>query len=157
MKAILNKRLAAIVGVALALAAGSAAVAYFTGGGAGTGTATVGSSGPSVTITGTTSGELYPGGSAGTVTVHVKNTSAGQTAHVGTVSLSKIAPDAAHETCATGLTGTPPPFEMTSIPINKTLAAGTEVEATGSLKMNDTGVSQDTCQGAKLTLSFTSN
>jgi hypothetical protein len=157
MKRVLDRRLAAVIGVALALAAGSAAVAYFTGGGSGTGTATVGTSSASVTITGTTSGELYPGGAAGTVKVHVKNTSATQSAHVGSVSLSKITPDAAHETCATGLTGSPPPFEMAAIALNQTLAAGAEVEATGSLKMNDTGVSQDACQGAKLTLSFTSN
>ncbi|HEX5307716.1 MAG TPA: hypothetical protein VFW38_01400 [Solirubrobacteraceae bacterium] len=143
--------------MALALAAGSAAVAYFTGGGTGTGTATVGSSTAGVTISGTTSGELYPGGSAGTVKIRVKNTSSTQSAHVGTVSLSKITPDAAHESCATGLTGSPPPFEMASVAINQTLGAGAEVEATGSLKMNDTGVSQDACQGAKLTLSFTSS
>lgn len=157
MKTFPYKRLSALVGVALALAAGSAAVAYFTGGGAGTGTATVGTSSAGVTISGTTSGELYPGGSPGAVKVRIKNTSASQSAHVGTVSLSKITPDAAHEACATGLTGSPAPFEMASIAINQTLAAGAEVEATGSLKMNDTGVSQDACQGAKLTLSFTSS
>jgi hypothetical protein len=157
MQRFFNKRIVAVLGVALALTAGGAAFAYFTGGGAGTGTATVGSAAPSVTITGTTSGELYPGGAAGTVTVHVKNASATQTAHVGSVTLTKITPDAAHETCNTSLTGSPAPFEMASITINKTLAASAEIEATGSLKMNDTGVSQDSCQGAKLTLSFTSN
>lgn len=157
MHRLINKRVAAAVGVGLALAAGTAAVAYFTGGGSGTGTATVGANAPSVTITGTTSGELYPGGSAGTVTVHVKNTSAGQSAHVGAVSLKEITPDAAHSTCVTSLTGSPPAFEMAAISIEKTLAPSAETEATGSLKMNDTGVSQNACQGAKLTLSFTSS
>jgi hypothetical protein len=157
MRTHFDKRIVGVLGVTLALTAGSVAVAYFTGGGTGTGTATVGSSSATVTITGTTSGELSPGGNGGTVTVHVKNTSTTQSAHVGSVSLSKITPDAAHETCNTSLAGSPPAFEMASIPINKTLAANTEMEATGSLKMNDTGVSQDSCQGAKLTLSFTSN
>ncbi len=157
MHRLFDKRVAAAFGVALALAAGTAAVAYFTGGGSGTGTATVGTSSASVSITGTTSGELYPGGSAATVTVHVKNTSATQSAHVGSVSVTTITPDASHTSCNTSLTGSPAAFEMASIAVNQTLKAGEEVEKTGSLKMNDTGVSQDSCQGAKLTLSFTSS
>jgi hypothetical protein len=34
---------------------------------------------------------------------------------------------------------------------------GQSVTPTGSLAMNDTGVSQDACQGATLTLNLTSN
>jgi hypothetical protein len=41
--------------------------------------------------------------------------------------------------------------------LTKSGTAGDHVTETGSLQMNDTGVAQDSCQGATLTLNFTSS
>lgn len=153
----IHKRIAAFMGVAAVAATGTVALGYFTGGGSGTGTASVGSSAPGVSISATTSGELFPGGGPATVSVHVKNTSASLSAHVGTVTLTKITPDEAHSGCVTSLTGSPPAFEMAAISVEKTLKPSEEAEVKGALQMNDTGVSQNACQGAKLTLSFSSS
>lgn len=153
----MKHRTAAALGIVAALTLGVGAFAYFTGSGSGTGTAAakVGSSAPTVTITGTTSGELYPGGAQASVSIKVKNEGA-QAARVENVSLASITTDEAHKECDTS-TGEKHAFTMASISINKTLKPNEEVGATGSLQMNDTGVSQNACQGAPLTLHFTSN
>jgi hypothetical protein len=134
----------------------AAAYAYFTSTGSGTATATVGTS-SAVTVKGTVSGTLYPGASA-TVTLTVDNPSSGKQ-RVGTVSLEKITADAGHSTCSVVTTGGNPDFTMADVLVNKTYGPGNgqAVTPTGTLTMNDTGVSQDACQGATLTLSLKSN
>ena len=147
-----------IIGLAgvcvVAIAAG--AYAYFTSSGSGTATATVGSS-SAVTIKGTVSGTLYPGASS-TVTLTVDNPSSGKQ-RVGTVSLEKVTADAGHPTCSVVTTGGNPDFTMADVVVNKTYGPGNgqAVTPTGTLTMNDTGISQDGCQGATLTLSLKSN
>jgi hypothetical protein len=138
----------------LAIAAG--AYAYFTSTGSGTATATVGS-GSAVTIKGTVGSTLYPGGNA-TVTFTVDNPSSAAQ-RVGTITLASIAVDAGHSTCSKVITGGNPDFTMPAVVVNKTYASGNgqAVTPTGTLTMNDTGVSQDACQGATLTLNLTSN
>jgi hypothetical protein len=152
---ITRKRVLALVAVGtLALAAG--AYAYFTSTGSGTATATVGS-GSAVTIKGTVGSTLYPGGNA-TVTFTVDNPSSASQ-RVGTITLASIAVDAGHSTCSKVLTGGNPDFAMPAVAVNKVFASGNgqTVTPTGTLTMNDTGVSQDACQGATLTLNLTSN
>jgi hypothetical protein len=146
--------LAATTVCCLALAAG--AYAYFTSTGSGTATATVGTS-AGLTLHGTVSGNLYPG-SASTVTFTVDNTSSA-TERVGTITLTKVQPDASHSTCSTTIIGEKPDFTMAAVAVNKTYASGSAqaVTPTGSLTMNETGVSQDACQGATLTLTLASN
>ena len=144
----------ATVGV-LALATG--AYAYFTSTGSGTATATVGSS-SAVVLHGTVAGSLYPGGSQ-TVTFTVDNPGSGAQ-RVGTVSLTKIQPDAGHATCVTTIAPTEnPAFAMPAVTVNKTYSPGNgqAVTPTGTLTMNDTGINQDSCQGATLTLTLASN
>ncbi|HEV7615721.1 MAG TPA: hypothetical protein VGO36_05785 [Solirubrobacterales bacterium] len=138
----------------LAIAAG--AYAYFTSSGSGTATATVGS-GSAVTIKGTVGSNLYPGGSA-TVTFTVDNPSSGAQ-RVGTITLASIGVDAGHSTCSKVITGGNPDFAMPAVAVNKVFPTGNgqSVPSTGTLTMNDTGVSQDACQGATLTLNLTSN
>lgn len=138
----------------LALAAG--AYAYFTSTGSGTATATVGS-GSAVTIKGTVASNLYPGGSS-TVNFTIDNPSSGAQ-RVGTISLASISVDAGHSTCSKAITGGNPDFAMPAVAVNKVFAPGNgqSVSQTGTLTMNDTGVSQDACQGATLTLNLTSN
>jgi hypothetical protein len=153
----LTKKRAVVVGVAaccLALAAG--AFAYFSTTGSGTATATVGSS-SAVTLHGTVSGSLYPGATS-TVTFTVDNPSSG-TQRVGTITLTKVQPDASHSTCSTTITGENPDFTMAAVAVNKNYGPGNAqaVTPTGTLKMNETGVNQDACQGATLTLTLASN
>lgn len=138
----------------LALAAG--AYAYFTSTGSGTVTATVGSS-SAVTLKGTVTGNLYPGSSS-PVSLTVDNPSSGAQ-RVGTVSLEKITADAGHSSCSVVITGGNPDFTMADVAVNKTFSPGNgqAAGASGTLSMNDTGVSQNACQGATLTLTLKSN
>lgn len=138
----------------LALAAG--AYAYFTSTGSGTVTATVGNS-SAVTLKGTVTGNLYPGSSS-PVALTVDNPSSGAQ-RVGTVSLEKITADAGHSSCSVVITGGNPDFTMADVVVNKTFASGNGQAVTpgGTLTMNDTGVSQNACQGATLTLTLKSN
>jgi len=138
----------------LAIAAG--AYAYFTTSGSGTATATVGTS-SAVTLKGTVTGNLYPGSSS-PVSLTVDNPSSGKQ-RVGTVSLEKITADAGHASCSVVITGGNPDFTMADVVVNKTYAPGNgqAVTPSGTLTMNDTGVSQDACQGATLTLTLKNN
>lgn len=138
----------------LALAAG--AYAYFTSTGSGTVTASVGSS-SAVTLKGTVGGNLFPGSSA-PVSLTVDNPSSGAQ-RVGTVSLEKITPDSGHAGCSVAISGGNPDFTMADVLVNKTFGPGNgqAVAPGGTLTMNDTGVSQNACQGATLTLTLKSN
>jgi hypothetical protein len=138
----------------LALAAG--AYAYFTTTGSGTATATVGTA-SAVTLKGTVTGNLYPGSSSA-VALTVDNPSAGKQ-RVGTISLEKITADAGHSGCSVLISGGNPDFTMADVVVNKTFAPGNGQAVTpgGTLAMNDTGVSQDACQGATLTLTLKNN
>jgi hypothetical protein len=139
---------------ALVLAAG--AYAYFTSTGSGTATAKVGTS-SAVTLKGTVSGNLYPGASS-QVTFTVDNPSTG-TQRVGTITLTGITADAGHSTCSTVITGGTPDFSMPAVAVNATFGPGNGQAVTpkGTLTMNDTGVSQNACQAADLTLTLSSN
>jgi hypothetical protein len=145
----------AVVAFAL-LAMAGAALAYFTSTGSGTGTATVGSS-SAITLHGSIASSLYPGSSS-TVTFTVDNPSAGSE-RVGTISLSSISVDAGHSGCSTVISGGNPDFTMAPVTVNQNFSPGNgqAVTPTGTLTMNDTGVSQDACQGATLTLHLSSN
>ncbi|HYH52592.1 MAG TPA: hypothetical protein VD761_00525 [Solirubrobacterales bacterium] len=138
----------------LALAAG--AYAYFTTTGSGTATATVGTA-SAVTLKGTVTGNLYPGSSSA-VALTVDNPSSGKQ-RVGTISLEKITADAGHSGCSVLISGGNPDFTMADVVVNKTFAPGNGQAVTpgGTLTMNDTGVNQDACQGATLTLTLKNN
>jgi hypothetical protein len=151
-----NRRFKAALGGVAVLAIAGAAYAYFTSSGSGTGTATVGSS-STVTLHGSIGSSLYPGSSS-TVSFTVDNPSSGSQ-RVGTISLSSITVDAGHSTCSTAISGGNPDFTMAPVTVNQSFPSGNgqAVTPTGTLTMNDTGVNQDACQGATLTLHLTSN
>jgi hypothetical protein len=151
-----KKRVLLVVSAIGVLAVAAVAYAYFTSTGSGTATATVGSS-SAVTIKGTVSSTLYPGGSS-PVTFTIDNPSSGAQ-RVGTITLASISVDAGHSTCSKVVGGGTPDFTMVGVAVNKVFPAGNgqAVTPTGTLTMNDTGVSQDPCQGATLTLNLTSN
>ena len=153
---ITKKRVLSALATVCVLAFTAGAYAYFTSTGSGTATATVGTS-SAVTLRAKVAGTLYPGASQ-TVIFTVDNPSPGQQ-HVGKIGLTKVQPDAGHATCSTTITGENPDFTMAPIAVNETYAPGNgqAVTPTGTLTMNDTGVSQDACQGATLTLTLASN
>lgn len=156
MNWITRKRALFALGCTCAMAIAAGAIAYFTTTGSGTGTASVGSS-SAVTLHATVSSTLYPGASS-PVTFTVDNPSSGSQ-RVGTISLSSITVDAGHSTCSTVITGGNPDFTMPAVAVNKTFGPGNgqSVTPTGTLTMNETGVSQDACQGATLTLQIVNN
>ncbi len=151
-----RKQLLAGLGCTVALAAAGAAIAYFTSSGTGTGTAAVGSSSP-VTLHATISSSLYPGSSS-PVTFTVDNPSSGSQ-RVGTITLSSISVDSGHSACSTTISGGNPDFTMPAVAVNKVFGAGNgqSVTQNGTLTMNETGVNQDACQGATLTLKLANN
>jgi hypothetical protein len=136
--------------VALVAVAGLS-YAYWTGTGSGTGTGAVGTSGTS-TITGTVASGIAPGTNKA-----VSFTAANATAspiRVTTVHLESVAVDAGHVGCTVA------DFTMADVTQNHQVPAGATVEAlptNGSLVFANTGVSQDACKGATLTLTLSSS
>lgn len=151
-----RKRALAVLATVSVLAVAAVAYAYFTSTGSGTATAKVGTS-SAVTIKGTVSGNLYPGASS-QVSFTVDNPSSGAQ-RVGTITLTGITVDAGHSTCSTVISGGNPDFSMPAVAVNATFGPGNGQAVTpkGTLTMNDTGVNQNACQGAELTLAFSSN
>jgi O-acetylhomoserine/O-acetylserine sulfhydrylase-like pyridoxal-dependent enzyme len=139
----------AIGGVALLVVAGGA-YAYFTSSGGGTGAATVGTSTP-IVVHGTSASTLYPGTSS-VVSFTVDNASPGAQ-FVNKIQLASVAADASHPTCATVLNTD---FSMPDVTVARDFATGLgqTVTQTGTITMADTGISQDGCKGATLTLTF---
>jgi hypothetical protein len=156
MNLITKRRAFLTLTAALLVVIVSGAYAFFTSSGTGTGTASVGSS-SAVTLHATVTGSLYPGSSS-PVSFTVDNPSSGKQ-RVGTISLVSITPDASHSECSTVISGGNPDFTMAAVAANQTFGNGNgqAVTATGTLAMNETGVSQDKCQGATLTLNVKSN
>jgi hypothetical protein len=156
MNLITRKRALAVVGCVSALAIAAVAYAYFTSTGSGTATAKVGTA-SAITLKGTVAGNLYPGASS-QVTFTVDNPSSGAQ-RVGTISLTGITVDAGHSTCSVTIGGGTPDFSMPAVAVNATFPSGNGQAVTpkGTLTMNDTGVNQNACQGAELTLALASN
>ena len=151
-----SKRALVAISCVAVLAVAAVAYAYFTSTGSGTATAKVGTS-SAVTLKGTVTGTLYPGASS-QVSFTVDNPSSGAQ-RVGTITLTGITVDAAHSTCSAVIGGANPDFSMPAVAVNATFAPGNGQAVTpkGTLTMNDTGVNQNACQGAELTLALASN
>jgi hypothetical protein len=156
MKMFTKRRVATALTTVVVVVAATGAYAYFTTTGTGTGTAAVGSS-SAVTLHATVTGSLYPGTSS-PVAFTVDNPSQGKQ-RVGTITLSSITVDASHSECSTVITGGNPDFTMPAVAVNAQFGNGNGQAVTpgGTLTMNDTGVNQDKCQGATLTLHLTNN
>lgn len=168
-----TKRIAVLGVLAVGIAASVAAYAYFNTSGAGTVGASVGSTG-SISLSGSVTGTLYPAGAPSSVNVLVTNNGSGSQS-VSSVHLASIQIDHSSSTytsassgqqstwdaCDVSTSGGNPAFTMADISVAATLTKngtpGDHVTKSGSLQMNDTGVSQNNCQGAPLQLNFTSN
>ena len=168
-----KKGIALLATLVVAAVAAIGAYAYFTNAGSGSGTASVGSS-SQVSLAGTITGTLYPAGSPASVSVLVTNTGSGSQ-YVNKVHLDSIVVDhssatytgataaqkATWDACDVSTSGATPAFTMADISVTTDLTksgtAGDNTTKVGSLQMNDTGVSQDNCQGAPLKLNLSSN
>jgi hypothetical protein len=168
-----KKGLGVLAVLAVGIAVSVAAYGYFTAPGSGTGTASVGSTG-SITLSGSATGTLYPAGAPSSVSVLVTNNGSGSQ-FVSSVHLASVQIDHSSQVytgassgqqstwdqCDVSTSGANPAFTMADIPVAATLtksgSAGDHLTKSGSLQMNDTGVSQNNCQGAPLQLNFTSN
>jgi len=153
-----KKRIAVLAGVTtLALAA--VAFAFFSSTGTGSGSGSVADPATAaITVTGTVTNNLYPGGNS-SVTFTAAN-SESSPVRVHNVHLVSITPDAGHSTCVTTVGGLSPVFSMTDVTEDHVVPANATTESlgtTGTLAMADSGSNQDNCQGATLTLSLTSN
>ena len=149
MPRIFTKRrliVAAVVVVTTGIAGG--AFAYFSSTGSGTGTATVGSS-SNIQLSSPSVGTLYPGGSAVPVTVTIHNPAAGNE-YVGTISGS-VADGGSGGNCLGSW------FTVAPIVYNTNVSAGTSPTAGTTVTMNESGSNQDACQGATLTINWSSN
>lgn len=137
-------------GLVATLALGGIAFAYFSTTGAGDATATVGTS-EALVIHGSAADLLYPGTSS-TVSFTVDNGSPGHQ-QLGTITLDSVSTDAAHPDCVVT------DFTMDDVAANQDFAHGDgqAVTETGILSMANTGVSQDGCKDAPLTLHLSSN
>ena len=144
-----NRTRMALVGTCFLVTA-AAAFAYFTTTGSGTGSATVGS-GSSVTVHGTVATSLYPG-TGSTVSFTIDNPSNGSQ-RVHQIQLSSVSTDAGHSGCV--MTD----FTMPNVTVDQVFPSGggQAVMATGTLTMAESGLNQDACQGAPLTLHLVSN
>jgi len=151
-KALLKKRTAVILGAVAVLAVAGIAVAYWTTTGSGSGAGKVAASNGTLTLHGTITGELTPGGeSAVTFTADNPNSSSEQ---VGTVH-SVVSIDKAHaeEGCKAS------DFTIADVAENQVIAAkgsGVALAHDGSISMADTEANQDACKGATISLALTS-
>jgi hypothetical protein len=135
-----------------ALAVAGIAYAFFSSTGTGDGSGSVANptTTSAITVHGSTTGDLVPGGSQ-TVTFTADNGS-GSPLRLGTIHLVSVAPDASHSGCTNG------GFAMSDVPVNADIPSGNanSVTPTGSLTMGNTG-NQDDCKDADLTLAFSTN
>ena len=148
-----GKRHIALGAVVAVLAAAGGAFAYFSSTGTGSATATVGSS-QALTVNGTPSGSLYPGGST-TVNFSATNPSTGHE-YLATIHLASVSVDSSHASAGCSASW----FTMPDVSASQDIpggGSGTTVTASGTLSMTNTATNQDACQGATLTLGFTTS
>jgi hypothetical protein len=146
-----TKRKAAVaLGTVALLIAATGAFAFWTGLGSGSGTSQAGAGG-AVTLTAAVTDGIAPGVSV-PVSFAAANPS-GAPIRVTTVKLESVAADTEHPDCNTG------DFSMANVAENHSVPAGATAEGmptNGSLAYAVTGVNQDGCKGATLTLTLKS-
>ena len=145
-----KRKLTAILGAVFALAIAGGAYAYWSGAGSGTGTGTV-NSGTTVTLHGTVAPGLAPGVTEAVAFTADNPGTAG--VFVSTVH-AVVSFDAGHSSCLPADFPIADTTESFEVPAG---ASGAALPTAGSIKMNDTAISQDACKGATVNLTLTSN
>lgn len=151
-KAMIKKRTALVLAAVAVLAVAGLAVAYWTTTGSGEGSGAVASSNGTLTLHGTISKELTPGGSSPVAyTADNENSSSEQ---VGTVK-AVVTIDDAHAKAGCKASD----FTIADTAEGQTIAAkatGVALAHEGTIEMADTAESQDACKGAAISLALTS-
>jgi hypothetical protein len=159
MKRFMNKKVAAIAAaVGITLGLGGAAFAYFTSTGTGSGSGAVGTASNDITVVGTETTPVFPGGATGSVSFTASNGNTTNPERLSTIHFTGAVADSGHATA--GCDAAMLDLSMNDVTVNQTLAAnasGVSLTPTGTLVMGDTGSSQNPCEGATLTLSFTTS
>jgi hypothetical protein len=134
------------------------AYAYWTNGGSGSGSAASGTN-AAITVTQTTTPTgLYPGGAASSLAGKFNNTNDGSV-HVNEVSATIGAITGPNITVGTPCTADDYVLDGFPVTVDDDIAVGTAVGAWtgGTIAMLETGVNQDGCKGATVTVNYTSN
>ncbi len=152
MYAYLRPRRVAAIAVAACLTGAGAAYGYWTTTGAGTGTATVAAANGTVVLHGVAAAALAPGGST-SVTFAADNPGS-SSLQVTRIHLEGVSADPAHSGCVAADFTMPDVVTNTRVPA---ASSGYALAGSGTLQMADTGVSQDACKGATLTLALSSS
>jgi hypothetical protein len=142
-----KKWAAGIAAVVIAGLAAMGAYAYFSATGSGTASGSVGSA-SAVTLSGSTTGNLYPDGPGRNVAITITNPGAGAE-YVNKVHLASV--DPSNALCDDTA------FSMPDVTVQQMIAGGGNLVVHGTLSMADNGSNQDDCQGNSLTLNLTSN
>jgi len=148
---LLKKRTALVLGAAAVLAVAGIAVAYWTTTGSGEGSGSVAASNGTLTLHGTITNALTPGGSS---PVSYSADNAGSSSlRVGTVH-AVVSIDEAHANAGCKASD----FTISDVVENQVIAAnGSEALAHGgTISMADTAENQDACKGATISLALTS-
>jgi hypothetical protein len=147
----IRRHLILLSSVAVVLAIAGGAFAYWTTTGAGSGTSTNAATAGTLTLHAVWAGGLAPGVTL-PVTYTADNASLTSGMRIGTIS-AVVGVDAPHIACALADITVAPVAENVTIPKN---TAGVALTS-GSIVFADTGVSQDACKGAVITLTLSSN
>jgi hypothetical protein len=151
-KVISKKRNVGVLAVVAVLALAGMAIAYWTTSGEGSGSGSVASSNGKLTLAGTITESLTPGGSS---TVKFTASNAGSSSlSVGTIH-AVVSIDEAHTNAGCKASD----FTIGDTVENQVIAAhatGVELAKEGSIAMADTSENQDACQGATVSLALTS-
>lgn len=147
-----KKRTVLVLGAVAVLALAGIAIAYWTTTGSGSGSGAVASSNGSLTLHGTITNELTPGGSS-PVAFTADNTNS-SSEQVGTVH-AVVTIDEAHAKAGCEASD----FTITDTAENQTIPANGSAVALshgGTISMADTASNQDACQSATISLALTS-
>jgi hypothetical protein len=151
-KSLFKKSPIIVIALVAVFALATGAFAYWTTTGAGTGTSTNAASNGTLVLHAITAGGMTPG-KVQAVTYTADNTAGTSSLFVGTIT-TVVTIDAGHVGCL------PADFTVPAIVSNTRVLAGATGAAllgTQNITFADTGVNQDACKGAIVTLTGTSN
>jgi hypothetical protein len=151
-KALNKKRNVAALAVVAVLALAGMAFAYWTTTGSGEGSGSVAASNGTITLHGTISDALVPGGSS--AVKYTADNTGSSSLSVGTVH-AVVSIDEAHATAGCKASD----FKISDTAENQVIAAktsGVKLAHDGTISMADTEENQNACQGATVSLALTS-
>jgi len=153
-----SKKQVIVGGIAAAaiVIGGGAAFAYWTNSGSGDGSATTGTATSfTVTVDNVDLADLTPGGPTDTVPFHIQNTESG--AEFATTAVATVTGTHNGSGPVAGCTADDFTIDNNTFPAaGATVASNATNDYSFDITMNDTGVNQDACKGAEISLALES-